>query len=81
MDKEDTDYNYCPECGEQVKEYSKKCEECGVLFEKEKYHKSEYSNVQPVNKLFLLLIPQEDYIKYTGSTVIGGILKNIKIWI
>ncbi|EKQ54919.1 MAG: putative protein family UPF0547 [Methanobacterium sp. Maddingley MBC34] len=56
MDKEETDYNYCPECGEQVKESSKKCEECGTSFEMEKYQKSEYSNVQPTNKLILLII-------------------------
>jgi hypothetical protein len=55
MDKEETDYNYCPECGKQVKEGSKKCEECGASFEMEKYHKSEYSNVQPTNKLILLI--------------------------
>jgi len=56
MDKEETDYNYCPECGEQVKESSKNCEECGASFEMEKYQKSEYSNVQPINKLILLII-------------------------
>jgi len=57
MDKEEITINYCPECGEQVEKGSKMCNGCGTSFNTQKESgKTEYSNVQPTNKLIWLII-------------------------
>lgn len=54
MIKVETNFSYCPECGEKIENDAKMCKKCGSWFNIE--NKDEISNVQPIYKLILLII-------------------------